>query len=79
MQKERERQKEEQVEALKIAMQSGQVCFCWFLFSFATMMKVLFIICVRLKSVGSSDERASSAEGRNGLPVQSWELWGEIE
>lgn len=26
MQKERERQKEEQVEALKLAMQSGQVC-----------------------------------------------------
>ena len=37
---------------------------------------LIFVISFELP--GTGNERASSAQGRDGLPVQSWQLWGEL-
>lgn len=77
----REKKKEEEVEALKRSMQSGMV-------SLYVITVILFNIFPIFKAtencacspllmfefLGSSNEGTSSAQGRDGLPVQDWQL-----
>lgn len=81
----REKQKEEEVAALKRSMQSGMVKYSalnsvWSVFSSNIMF---FFARWKLSKVssllisGSSNERASSTERRNGVSVQAWKFWGE--
>lgn len=84
LQRVREKQKEEQVEALKLSMQTGMVSF----YFFTLIMSDLFFSLLAYKStandtlsplftsecLGTSNERASPAQGRDGLSVQDWEL-----
>ena len=82
----REKQKEEEVEALKRSMQSGLVCFCFItLITFNLFIvpkihpksKIHFVTLQVFQFSGTSNERASSTQGRDGLPVQDWKHGGE--
>lgn len=78
----REKHKEEQVIALKRSMESGMVSFYWialmaiWLLIILLMARFFFHIFVQWFS-GTGNERASSTQGGDGLPVQAWKLWGE--
>lgn len=76
---EREKHKEEEVEALKRSMQSGMVSFRLFAQSsllnhiaHQLLANYAFSRLYSLDSPGTSNERASSAQGGDGLPVQNW-------
>lgn len=79
----REKKKEEEVAALKHSMQSGMVS----LYVIPVILFNIFPIieatencaCSPLSMfefLGSSNEGTSSAQGRDGLPVQDWQLGG---
>ena len=71
----RERQKEEEVEALKRSMQSGLVSFCLIIVVIAfSLFIVLHPSSFPFELPGASNERASSTSGRDGLPVQDRKL-----
>lgn len=67
----REKQKEEEVETLKRSMQSGLVSFCFITFNCLShvnfIQKIHFL--TPFEFSGTSNERASSTQGRDGLPV----------
>lgn len=72
------------MEALKRSMQSGMVSLyviTMILFNnFAIFKATENCACSPLSMfefLGSSNEGTSSAQGRDGLPVQDWQLWGE--
>lgn len=77
----REKKKEEEVEALKRSMQSGMVSLyviTMILFNNFPIFKAAEnCACSPLSMfefLGSSNEGTSSAQGRDGLPVQDWQL-----
>lgn len=79
---ERERRKEEEVNALKRSMQGGMVStsLLWEGYeqiSFCLRGRSWLSLPPFLRNTGTSNERASPTEGRDGLSVQAWQFWGE--
>lgn len=77
MQEAREKQKEEEVLALKRSMEGGMVSFF-----FEISLPLIWLLAQFLQlfpMAGSSYERASSAKGRNGVLVQDWGNGGLIQ
>lgn len=82
--REREKQKEAEVDALKRSMQSGMVGFC----CVASILPLILRFCRTNSSFlwflthqyvwlpGTSNEGASSTEGGDGLSVQGWKFRG---
>lgn len=74
---ERERQKQEEVESLKRSMQSGMVKITQrmehLMVPFFTI-SLLYVHLLPFESIGTSNERAGSTQGRNGIPIQDREL-----
>lgn len=72
MQELRERQKEEEVLALKRSMEGGMVSVLFEISLLPLMCLLAEILCDYNLMAGTSYERASSAKGRNGVLIQNW-------